>query len=307
MEEVSHYSVLKNEVVDFFKNHLQTDNPYIVDATVGGGGHTKAILQALPHAKIIGIDKDDYALERAKQNLQEFSDRIILVKSAFKNVDEVLKDLNISKVGGFLFDFGVSHFQLKLPRGFSFMRDEPLDMRMDTSQDLDAYYVVNYYQEWQLEKILKEYGEERFAKKIAKAIITQRQKKKIETTKELADLVCSIYPPKLRRGRIHPATRTFQAIRIEVNNELEEVKEALNKAIDLTDTGGLIQAISFHSLEDRIVKQTFKEGKRLKKLEVLTKKPITPTQREIEENPASRSAKLRVARRISSGVEDDKG
>ena len=301
MEEVSHYSVLKNEVVDFFKGYLNTNNPYIVDATVGGGGHSKAILQTLPHIKIIGIDKDEYALKRAKENLKEFKDRVVLVKSPFKDVDKVLKERGIKKVGGFLFDFGVSHFQLKLPRGFSFMRDEPLDMRMDTSQDLDAYYVVNYYQEWQLEKILKEYGEERLAKKIAKAIINRRQKKKIETTKELADLVYSVYPPKLRRGRIHPATRTFQAIRIEVNNELEEIREALNKAIDLTDTGGIIQAISFHSLEDRIVKQTFKEGKSLKKLELLTKKPITPTQKEVEENPPSRSAKLRVARRIESG------
>ncbi len=294
---VSHYSVLKNEVLNFFEK-IETNNKYIVDATLGGGGHSKAILEKFPDIKIIGIDKDDFALNYAKERLKDFKDRIIFVKSPFKNIDDVLKELKIEKVAGILFDFGVSNFQLKLSRGFSFQREEALDMRMDTSQDLDAYYVVNYYQEWQLEKILREYGEEKFAKKIAKEIIKRRQQKKIETTKELAEIVYNIYPPKLRHGRIHPATRTFQAIRIEVNNELEEIEVGVKKSIDLLDRGGILQAISFHSLEDRIVKIIFKEAKKLKKIEVLTKKPITPSKEEINENPPSRSAKLRVAKRI---------
>jgi 16S rRNA (cytosine1402-N4)-methyltransferase len=294
---IEHYSVLKNEVIDFFKL-IESDEEYILDATVGGGGHSYEILKNFPDKKIIGIDKDEYALKRAEERLKEFKGRFILVKSAFKDLDKVLKDLNIEKIAGALFDFGVSHFQLKLERGFSFQREEPLDMRMDTSQDLTAYYVVNYYQKWQLEKILKEYGEEKFYRKIAENIIKERQKNKIQTTKQLADIVYKSYPPKLRHGRIHPATRTFQAIRIEVNKELEEIETGLRKAIDSFDVGGIIQAISFHSLEDRIVKNIFKEYKRLKKLEILTKKPITPTQEEIKENPASRSAKLRVGKRI---------
>jgi len=294
---VHHYSVLKNEVLNFFEQK-ETDNQYIVDATLGGGGHSEAILERFPDIKIIGIDKDDYALNYAEERLKKFQNRIIFVKSSFKDIDKVLKDLNIETVGGIIFDFGVSHFQLKLPRGFSFQREEPLDMRMDTSQDLDAYYVVNYYQEWQLEKILKEYGEEKFAKKITKEIIKRRQKEKIKTTKQLADIIYNVYPPKLRHRKIHPATKTFQAIRIEVNNELEEIELALKKSVELLDKGGIIQAISFHSLEDRIVKNIFKDAKKLKKLEILTKKPITPTKEEIKENPPSRSAKLRVAKRI---------
>lgn len=294
---VSHYSVLKNEVLNFFEKR-ETNNKYIVDATLGGGGHSEAILEKFPDVKIIGIDKDNYALSYAKERLKKFQDRFVFVKSPFKDINEVLKNLNIEKVGGIIFDFGVSHFQLRLPRGFSFQREEPLDMRMDTSQDLDAYYIVNYYQEWQLEKILKEYGEEKFAKKIAKEIIKRRQTDKIETTKQLADIVYSVYPPKLRHRRIHPATKTFQAIRIEVNNELEEIEIAIRKSIEVLNKGGMLQAISFHSLEDRIVKNLFKDAKKLKKIEILTKKPITPTKEEINENPPSRSAKLRVAKRV---------
>ena len=294
---VKHYSVLKNEVIEFFKQ-IETDKEYILDATVGGGGHSYLILKNFLDKKVIGLDKDEYALKRAEERLKEFKGRYILIKSAFKDLDNVLESLKIEKLAGVLFDFGVSHFQLKLERGFSFQREEPLDMRMDTSQELTAYYVVNYYQKWQLEKILKEYGEEKFARRIAENIIKERQKSKIETTKQLADIIYKSYPPKLRHGRINPATKTFQAIRIEVNKELEEIEEALHKAIDKLDTGGIIQAISFHSLEDRIVKNIFKEYKKLKKLKILTKKPITPSKEEINENPASRSAKLRVGKKI---------
>lgn len=294
---IEHYSVLKNEVINFFKL-IESKEEYILDATVGGGGHSYFILKNFPEKKIIGIDKDEYALKRAKERLKEFEGRFILEKSPFKDLDKVLEKYNIEKLAGALFDFGVSHFHLKTERGFSFQREEPLDMRMDTSQDLTAYYVVNYYQKWQLEKILKEYGEERFATKIAENIIKERQKNKIETTKQLADIIYKTYPPKLRHKRIHPATKTFQAIRIEVNQELEEIKEAVPKAIERLDKGGIIQCISFHSLEDRIVKNIFKEYKKLKELEILTKKPITPTEEEVKENPASRSAKLRAGKKL---------
>ena len=288
---------MHREVLKFFKENI--GDGIVVDATVGGGGHSNILLENIPDIYIVGIDKDDFALERAEEKLKKFKGRYKLIKSPFKDIDKVLKELNISKISGFLFDFGVSMFQLKHHRGFSFQREEPLDMRMDTSQELTAYYVVNYYPLEKLEKILKEYGEERFYKKIAKSIVERRKKKKIETTKELADLVFKLYPKPLRYKKIHPATKTFQAIRIEVNSELDEIKEALPKAINLLENGGIIQAISFHSLEDRIVKNIFKEGKKLKKLEILTKKPIIPTEKEILKNPASRSAKLRVGKRLN--------
>ena len=262
------------------------------------GGHSYLILKQNPNLKLIGLDKDDFALKVAKERLKEFEDRIILVKSSFKDLDKVLQSLQIKEIDGILFDFGVSTFQLKLERGFSFQREEFLDMRMDTTQKLTAYDVVNYYREQDLYNIIKTYGEEKFANKISKSIVEYRRKKKIETTKELAEIVYRCYPPNLRHGKIHPATRTFQAIRIEVNNELRDIEEGLEKAINLLAKNGIIMAISFHSLEDRIVKNMFKKYKELKFLEILTKKPITPSDEEIEENPASRSAKLRAGRRI---------
>ena len=292
---VEHYSVLHREVLEFSK---LVAGGIFVDATVGGGGHSYLILKQNPNLKLIGLDKDDFALKVAKERLKEFEDRITLLKSSFKDLDKVLQSLQIREINGILFDFGVSTFQLKLERGFSFQREEFLDMRMDTTQKLTAYDVVNYYREQDLYNIIKTYGEEKFASKIAKSIAEYRKKKKIETTKELADIVYRCYPPNLRHGKIHPATRTFQAIRIEVNNELKDIEEGLEKAINLLAKNGIIMAISFHSLEDRIVKNTFKKYKELKFLEILTKKPITPSDEEIKENPASRSAKLRVGRRI---------
>jgi len=295
VEEVKHYPVLHKEILSFFKD---LKGKYIVDATLGGGGHSYLLLKNFPDKVVIGIDKDEEAIERASQRLKEFKDRFIPVKASFKDIDKVLDTLSIPKISGALFDLGVSMFQLKTERGFSFQRDEFLDMRMDTSQHRRAYDVVNTYPKPMLEKILKEYGEERFYKKIANAIVEQRKKKPIETTKELADIIYKLYPPALKRGRIHPATKTFQAIRIEVNNELEEIKEGVSKAIDGLEKGGIIAVISFHSLEDRIVKNIFREKKKLKELEILTKKPITPGEEEIKENPPSRSAKLRVAKKI---------
>ncbi|WP_457624987.1 16S rRNA (cytosine(1402)-N(4))-methyltransferase RsmH [Persephonella sp.] len=292
---MEHYPVLHREVLQFFK---PIKEGYIVDATVGGGGHSYILLKNLPDIKIIGIDKDEYALERAEERLKEFKGRYQLVKSSFKDIDRILDDLKIRDVNGFLFDLGVSAFHLKTERGFSFQREEFLDMRMDRTQHLTAYEVVNRYPKNLLEKIIFEFGEEKFAKKIVKNIIEERKKKPIETTKQLADIVYRSYPPALRRGRIHPATRTFQAIRIEVNNELSEIKEGVSKAVEKLNKGGIIQVISFHSLEDRIVKNIFREAKKLKKLEILTKKPITPGEEEIKENPPSRSAKLRVGKKL---------
>nr|WP_219428851.1 16S rRNA (cytosine(1402)-N(4))-methyltransferase RsmH [Persephonella hydrogeniphila] len=292
---MEHYPVLHREVLQFFK---QIKKGYIVDATVGGGGHSYLILKNLPEVKIVGIDKDEYALEKAEEKLKTFKGRYILVKSSFKDIDRILEDLRIKDITGFLFDLGVSTFHLKTERGFSFQRDEFLDMRMDKSQHLTAYKVVNKYPKDLLEKIIFEYGEEKFARRIVKNIIEERKKKPIETTKQLADIVYRSYPPALRRGRIHPATKTFQAIRIEVNNELSEIKEGVSKAIDILNKGGIIQVISFHSLEDRIVKNIFREAKKLKKLDILTKKPITPGKEEIKENPPSRSAKLRAGKKV---------
>jgi 16S rRNA (cytosine1402-N4)-methyltransferase len=291
---VEHYSVLHQEILEFSKF---IEAGIFIDATVGGGGHSYLILKQNPNLKLVGLDKDDYALKVAKERLKEFEDRTTLVKSSFKDLDKVLQSLQIREINGILFDFGVSTFQLKLERGFSFQREEFLDMRMDTTQKLTAYDVVNCYREQDLYNIIKTYGEEKFASKISKSIVEYRKKKKIETTKELADIVYRYYPPNLRHGKIHPATRTFQAIRIEVNNELKDIEEGPEKAINLLTKNGIIMAISFHSLEDKIVKNMFKKYKELKFLEILTKKPITPSE-EIKENPASRSAKLRVGRRI---------
>jgi len=292
---IEHYPVLHKEILEFAKT---VEGKIFVDATVGGGGHSYLFLKNFPDKFLIGIDRDDFAIEKAKERLKEFEGRYILIKESFKNLDKVLKSQNIDKASLFLFDLGVSTFQLKMERGFSFQREEFLDMRMDKSQELTAYDVVNYYTEQQLYKIIKDYGEEKFAKCISKKIVQQRKIKKIETTKELADLIVSCYPPKLRYGRIHPATKTFQAIRIVVNDELSQIEEGIKKAIQLIEKNGLIMVISFHSLEDRIVKNLFKFYKELKKIEILTKKPITPTEEEIKENPPSRSAKLRIARGI---------
>jgi len=293
---LEHYSVLHREVLDFFKEYVE--DGVIIDATIGGGGHSYMILKEIPNVFILGIDKDDFALEKAEERLKEFKGRYKLIKSSFKDLDKVIELENLKNINGVLFDFGVSIFQLKLDRGFSFQREEPLDMRMDRTQHLTAYQVVNTYPLKELERILKEYGEERLYKKIARLIVENRKRKRIETTKELADIVYKAYPPKLRHSKIHPATKTFQAIRIEVNNELEEIKEGLTKGIENLNKNGIIQAISFHSLEDRIVKNIFRDYKKLKKLEILTKKPIIPKNDEIRVNPPSRSAKLRVAKRL---------
>ncbi len=270
------------------------DGVYI-DATVGLGGHSKNILSLIgPGGKIIGIDRDEDALNIASRRLS--NGRVILKKGSFSEMDVIVFNEGINEVDGILLDLGVSTLQLKnTKRGFSFNSEERLDMRMDQSQSLSAWDVVNKYPERELEKILREFGEERLSKKIAKAIVENRTKKSINTCSELAKIVESVYR---RRGRIHPATRTFQAIRIEVNQELAQLRAGLDASLRLLKKGGRLCVISYHSLEDRVVKQFIVNNSKKGLLKIITKKPVVPTYDEIKINPSSRSAKLRAAEKL---------
>ena len=263
----------------------------IVDATVGTGGHAEAILER--GAELIGIDRDPLALEVARERLSRFGDRCRLIQGNFRDLYEILRNQGIEEADGVLFDLGMSSFQLEDPkRGFSFLKEGPLDMRMDPSQDLTAYEIVNRWPEQDIARILREHGEERYAGRIARTIVKSRP---IETTTQLARIVARCYPPGYHR--IHPATRTFQALRIAVNDELNALREGLLAAIKVLRPGGVVVAISFHSLEDRIVKRTFRQRWIAGEVEILTKKPLTPTAEEVEKNPRSRSAKFRAARK----------
>ncbi len=288
-----HVPVLLEEATDLLTGG---GGKVFLDCTLGGGGHAKRILEKVKDSYIIGIDWDEEAIEIAEKNLKDFEGRFSIYKANFVNLDLVLKEEGVDRVDGMLFDLGMSMYQLRSNRGFSFQRDAPLDMRMDREQKLTAYDVVNRYPERELERILREYGEERLSRRIARAIVKRREKKPIETTGELVEIIVSVYPERLRYGRIHPATRVFQAIRIEVNKELENLEVALKKTPELLNHGGRLVVISFHSLEDRIVKRFFKERQNL--FRILTKKPITPSEDEIRMNLASRSAKLRAGERI---------
>ncbi len=290
---VKHYPVMLEEATDIL---VESGGEVYVDCTVGGGGHARRVLEKLPNAFVIGIDRDEEALKRAQENLEEFEGRYSLYRANFSHLDEVLSQEGLRSVDGFLFDLGVSMYQIKGDRGFSFLEDTSLDMRMDTSSSLRADKVVNEYPLERLVKIFKEYGEERFAGRIAKAIDRYRRKKRIESSRELAQVVWDAVPPKYRHGRIHPATRVFQAIRIEVNDELGSLQAALGKALSHLKVGGRLVVISFHSLEDRIVKRFMKENAH--RLKVLTKKPLRPSEREVALNPPSRSAKLRAGERL---------
>ncbi len=295
MGSVEHFPVLLEETVNLLSREGEA---VYVDATIGLGGHSYELLRRNPKAYLIGIDKDPNALEVAERRLKEFEGRFSLYQADYRDIDEVLKAEGIEAADGILMDLGVSMLQLKTPeRGFSFMEEAPLDMRMDPRQRLTAYDVVNRYSERELARIIREFGEERFAPRIARAIVQYRRKKPIETTRELAEIVERAVPKGFYR-RIHPATKTFQAIRIEVNRELEHLKEALLEVPNLLKVGGRVAVISFHSLEDRIVKHTFRHFEKEGLLKVLTKKPITPSEEEIRKNPPSRSAKLRAAERV---------
>lgn len=289
-----HIPVLVKETIEMLD--VKANGTY-VDATVGLGGHAEALLSMLgADGRLVGIDRDEEALGYARERLG--NDRVLLKNGSFSQIEDILSSMNIRQVDGVLFDLGVSMLQLKeLKRGFSFISDARLDMRMDTAQELTAWDVVNKYHEKELEKILKEYGEDPFARRIAKAIITCRKKSPINTCKELSDIVMKVYGG---RGKTHPATRTFQALRIEVNKELDELKKALASALNILKAEGRLCVISYHSLEDRIVKNFMRDSAREGIVKVLTKKPVTPGFDEIRINPSSRSAKLRGAEKISS-------
>ncbi len=305
MASFFHSPVLTKEILNYLD--FKKGGVYI-DCTLGGGGHSKAILENIyPHCLLIGIDQDIEAIEIAKEELKIYIDKVKLVKGNFKNLEGILSDLKIETVSGIIFDLGVSFHQLKeKERGFSFKEDSRLDMRMDLTLKFNADILINSYSEKDLAEIFEKYGEERFSKRIARLIVIERKKKAITTTKQLADLIIRSLPRTKKRHtwRIHPATRVFQAIRIEVNQELKSLKKGLNQAIRVLEDKGRICVISYHSLEDRIVKHLFKEVEREGKeqrdygLKIITKKPIRPSSEEVRDNPKARSAKLRVAEKI---------
>ena len=308
----SHRSVLLDECIENL--NIKPDGIY-VDGTAGGGGHSLEIVKRLTAGgRLIAIDRDDAAIAAATARLSDYLDRVTFVRNNFSSAREVCRELGIEKIDGILLDLGVSSYQLDTAeRGFTHNADAPLDMRMDRRGELDAYVVVNTYSYEELRRVIWEYGEDRFAPKIASAIVRRREKAPINTTGELVDIIKSAIPPAAREGGHHPAKRTFQAIRIEVNGELDAIEPAIRNANEIMNEGGRIVIITFHSLEDRIVKQTYADmasgctcprtlpvcvcGKR-PEVKVITKKPILPSERELEENPRSRSAKLRVAEKI---------
>jgi len=308
MVDFKHYTVMLNEAVDALECK---DGKIYVDCTLGGGGHSELILKRIsPKGRLIAFDIDDEAIAHASERLKDYKN-LTIIKSSYTNIKSELKKLGIEKItGGVIIDLGASYHQLtKAERGFSFSKNAPLDMRFNMDAEFSAYDVVNTYKEDELVRIFSEYGEERFSKRIAKKIVEVRTRKKIETTGELAELVVNA-TPKIKSA-IHPATRVFQAIRIEVNNELKNVNIVLHDILDLLDIGGIISVISFHSLEDRIVKKILKfESQKCRcnemickcpppRIELINRKPIVASEEEIRENPPSRSAKLRAARCIS--------
>lgn len=306
-----HTPVLLKEAIEGL--NIKKDGIY-VDGTLGGAGHSKEIVNRLTDGKLIGIDQDLDAIKKAKEVLKSEMDRTILVHDNYVNIDKILSDLNIEKVDGILLDIGVSSYQLdEDERGFSYHKDAPLDMRMDKTKDFTAWHVVNKYSKQDLERIIWDYGEERWAKRIAEFIVESREIKPIDTTLELVDIIKKAIPKKFRMEGSHPARQTFQAIRIEVNGELNVLKEAIPIMCRSLKKGGRLCIITFHSLEDRIVKNVFKElykecicppdfpicvCNKKREIKIITRKPIVPTKNEIEMNPRSRSSKLRIAERI---------
>lgn len=308
--EFHHISVLLNECIESL--NIKPDGIY-VDGTLGGAGHSYEICKRLTTGRLIGIDQDMNAINAATKRLEQFKDKVTLVHSNFSNIKKVFEDLGIEKADGFLLDIGVSSHQLdEAERGFSYMQDALLDMRMDTSRSLSAYEVVNEYSEKELNDIIFEYGEERWAKRIAEFIVAERKVKPITTTYELVDVIKKAVPKRARKDGPHPAKRTFQAIRIEVNGELDVLKTAINDMTDLLNPKGRLAIITFHSLEDRIVKNEFRKQEnpctcprefpvcmcnKVSKGKVITRKPILPSEEELLENHRARSAKLRVFER----------
>ena len=309
--DFKHVSVLLNETIDGL--NINPDGIY-VDGTLGGGGHAYEVCKRLSDkGRLIGIDQDGEALEAAREHLKEFEDKITLVRSNYCEIDTILKDLDIDKVDGIVLDLGVSSYQLdNLERGFSYKSDAPLDMRMDQRQVKTAADVVNTYSENELFRIIRDYGEDKFAKNIAKHIVMERQKKPFETTAQLSEVIKHSIPMKFQNKGGHPAKKTFQAIRIEVNKELTVLRDSIDKMIELLNENGRICIITFHSLEDRIVKTKFRENEnpctcppdfpvcvcgKVSKGKVITRTPIVPGDKEITENKRAKSSKLRIFER----------
>ena len=312
MKEYLHTPVLAEEVIAYLKCR---EGGIFVDATVGEGGHTLEILRASGENKVIGIDQDQEILEQAGERLAGYADRVTLMHDDFTRLPQLLQGLGIEQVDGLLFDFGVSQFHFQHQgRGFSLHQDGPLDMRMDTRGKVTAFAIVNRFPLEELEKILRSNGEERWAKRIVKAIGEERRQGEIRTTGQLAEICSRAIPRRQHPHRLHPATKTFMALRIAVNDELNKIEKALASAPFLLKRGGRIACIAFHSLEDRIVKQGFKKmertcscppslpqcacGGREKVLSIITRRPVTPGPTELRNNPRARSAKLRVAERV---------
>ena len=310
--EFKHTSVLLEETIEYL--HIRPDGIY-VDGTLGGGGHAFRVCRQLgENGRFIGIDQDEDAIAAAGKRLEPFGEKVDIIRSNYERMREALGSLGIQRVDGILLDLGVSSYQLDDPnRGFTYRtEDAPLDMRMDRRQAVTARDVVNGYSETELYHIIRDYGEDKFAKNIAKHIVKARQQKPIETTGELTEVIKAAIPAKVRYQGGHPSKRTFQAIRIELNRELEVLKNSLDDMIDLLNPGGRICIITFHSLEDRIVKSSFRKNENpctcpsdfpvcvcgaVSKGKVITRKPVLPGETEMEENPRSKSAKLRVFER----------
>jgi 16S rRNA (cytosine1402-N4)-methyltransferase len=273
----------------------------VVDATMGTGGHSESILERImPGGRLIGIDRDQDSLGVARERLGDYGKACEYVYGNFMDIDAILKNLNIKKVDGILFDLGISSFQLEDPsRGFSFQYEGPLDMRLDKNSYISAYDLINNLNEEEISDMLWSFGQERWHNRIAHLLVKERQRCPIATTLQLSKIVTMAVPHRYRYCRIHPATRTFQAVRIAVNRELETLKIALAKAIELLNRSGRVCVISFHSLEDRIVKWGFREFVSMGKVEIITAKPLVPKEEESRDNPSSRSAKFRVAERTA--------
>lgn len=295
---ILHKSVLKDEVLMYLDVH---SNSSYIDCTLGGGGHTQGILERNgPRGRVLAIDLDEETINRTREHLKKYTKRLTIHRGNFHDLDAIVRERNIHPVSGIVYDLGLSIDLLKTSgRGFSFLTDEPLDMRFDTEQRLTAEEIIHSWTEKEIADVLYLYGEERFSRRIAKGILTERKKKRITTTGQLVGVIEACVPGGYRHKRIHCATRTFQALRIAVNDELEGLKQSLMAASNIVEKHGRVVVISFHSLEDRIVKHYFRELAAKGKGIILTKKPIEPSEKEIEENHASRSAKLRAITIIS--------
>ncbi len=303
-----HKPVMLNECIEML--NIVPSGIY-VDGTLGGAGHSLEIVKRLDSGKLIAFDQDIEAIENAKIKLKAYEDKVILIHDNFRNIKKSLEDIDIFRINGLLLDLGVSSYQLDSPeRGFSYRYDAPLDMRMNQSSQISAKYIVNTYSEEDLKRIIRDYGEEKWASRIAQFIVEERMKKPIDTTGELVQIIKAAIPKKAREEEQHPAKRTFQAIRIETNHELDVIHDVLESAVELLLPGGVISVITFHSLEDRIVKNFFRDEStgcicppeipvcvcnHQARLRLAHRKPLVPSEEELRENPRSRSAKVRGA------------